>query len=130
MYNEESNVVNCSKNPIFAYAITTIIKPSPISNSCELLKKSYLCLCNNNDQFASSIDPAVVNCSKNPIFAYAITTKLVHTFKALGCELLKKSYLCLCNNNAEMSASFHKQVVNCSKNPIFAYAITTNSYSS
>ena len=118
------SVVICWKIRIFAYWTTPPAEAASISESCDLLKNSYLCLLNNTCLNQGNQDFSVVICWKIRIFAYWTTpdnTSNLHTsmlwfaekFVSLlieqhrmqapshqlcCCDLLKNSYLCLLNN--------------------------------
>ena len=67
------HVVICSKNVTFAVATTIIKDAVVVAESCDLLKKCYLCSSNNNCAICGGVFLAVVICSKNVTFAVATT---------------------------------------------------------
>ena len=69
----EIQVVICSKNVTFAVATTICCEFYLLLNSCDLLKKCYLCSSNNNIFVFNKKGGTVVICSKNVTFAVATT---------------------------------------------------------
>ena len=67
------SVVICSKNVTFAVATTIRMAITLFVDSCDLLKKCYLCSSNNNEWALLNRWPKVVICSKNVTFAVATT---------------------------------------------------------
>ena len=121
---KDVSVVICWKIRIFAYWTTPNKQIIQQGRSCDLLKNSYLCLLNNTTGILGPPCGAVVICWKIRIFAYWTTPghhalviliqlwfaeKFVSLLieqhpnrrgagDAIGCDLLKNSYLCLLNN--------------------------------
>ena len=121
-----------------------------LTNSCDLLKNSYLCLLNNTTMKVYDISDMVVICWKIRIFAYWTTPetkwnrngnllwfaeKFVSLLieqhpnekgqeRNLCCDLLKNSYLCLLNNTWSRKPEHGQIVVICWKIRIFAYWTT------
>ena len=67
----------------------------------------------------------VVICLKSCIFVVSITTQDTRTRAAVGCDLLKKLYLCGVNYNFLVVFDFTSIVVICLKSCIFVVSITT-----
>ena len=117
---------------------------------CDLLKNSYLCLLNNTNKLVWLAGLLVVICWKIRIFAYWTTPhtldcnsgsrlwfaeKFVSLLieqhrhnkvsqRAVSCDLLKNSYLCLLNNTRVWAVAKSTVVVICWKIRIFAYWTT------
>ena len=140
----------CWKIRIFAYWTTPLQVVRFIFSSCDLLKNSYLCLLNNTLPNTTWSRQRVVICWKIRIFAYWTTPRMrghVHnsplwfaekfvsllieqhpysctTIRAVSCDLLKNSYLCLLNNTLGDDHRAAEVVVICWKIRIFAYWTT------
>ena len=67
-------VVICLKNRTFAVSQTTIDDADMITDSCDLLEKSYFCSIANNAQQIAQKTFCVVICLKNRTFAVSQTT--------------------------------------------------------
>ena len=67
----------------------------------------------------------VVNCFQNRIFALSLTTSNWNLSKAISCELLSESYLCIIAHNESSGDELDDVVVNCFQNRIFALSLTT-----
>ena len=96
-----------------------------LSNSCDLLEKSYLCGINNNFSSMRYCFVAVVICLKSLTFVVSITTKKKKEYRKCCCDLLEKSYLCGINNNFSRSVTHIELVVICLKSLTFVVSITT-----
>ena len=97
---------------------------SAMSDCCDLLKNSYLCLLNNTGQRSGGDSLPVVICWKIRIFAYWTTPGKRGSWASARCDLLKNSYLCLLNNTPGKTSRPTLSVVICWKIRIFAYWTT------
>ena len=91
-------VVICWKIRIFAYWTTPSLYIIWFLYSCDLLKNSYLCLLNNTAESRSMRREVLWFAEKFVSLLIEQHLRPPSPEKAISCDLLKNSYLCLLNN--------------------------------